>query len=743
MSVFTASFATERPSNRRWFSSLPSWFSLGCVGLLAMGCRRHDTGVVGPRGGTVEFDGGALDIPAGALDEEVTIEVVRGPNGGEPYMVGDHFTFSPSGLTFALPATLTFVSDDSVDDDEELVIYKWVDRDLYVEGDEMLSVHRGTYDRSSGEVRAPIGGFSTWGTLRAVRGGVSTSAGGSTGARAAVIPLRTPRPVEFEADWRGCRREFEVFVPSGALVDDDIWVVRSFEVPSQGFVQDYAINLVRGQIEVLPGRPKPAPDEPPVRYKFDGYANYGDWLGRRLVSPPTSVTVFGFEYVNPAEPANVEISAFSKDNTVLQWQEGELPPSVEPPVIDHYEITRSPPWPTQPSRRVDGDDTTLIRDANGDFVDVFQFVDTEATGATANYYLRAVNTRDCTTPLESRWSVVVVNGVPSVPEVPPNLEVEENEGRVSLSWGNVLGAALYRVYIGTDSTGYRLLAEVPREFTSFSDAFASAGRVTYRVTAVNDVGESDFAAVEINVPVPSPGPKGPVGPTSSLTLRGSNLSVYVDPAPIGAPAAYSRVYCLPNGQGESDAGIDCFREGQDVPHPLVYPSQTTVNVQPTASGEPLWRVNGDCERPGASETASVVLDGDRRCTVREPTESGQLRLAYASSTTCTAPLTVEVYEAPTGILVDTCVASAGQRCEYTLGDDTPVPLQLRLVAPHAAGLGVSDGPTDSAPDGVTVVPCPSAVGSGAEATIDLAESIPPGGFLRDYLVSCELTLDCP
>ncbi len=710
---------------------------------------------VGPEGGVIEFDGGTLEIPAGALDADVTIQVTRSPGPGEPYMVGDHFTFSPSGLTFAEPATLTFTTDEALEDDEEFVIYKWVDRDPFVDGDEMLSVHRADNDAERGEVSTAIDGFSVWGVARACTSSSTSSQcrsrnnSGSRSGRVIVIPWPTVTgPVEFEADWKGCRREFDLFIPGGAaspwgsgFADGDIWVLRAYDTGANGFVHDYTANLTRGEVEIMPGRAKPAPDEPPGRYKFDAYASYGDWFGRQMVSPPASQTVFALEYVNPAAPANAEVSSVSATENALRWREGEHPPSVVNPVVDYYEITRHPAWPSDPTRFVDGDETTLIRDENGDLVQVVELVDPEAAGV-SHYYVRAVNTRDCSSPLASNWSVVWAGATPSVPDAPPNLEANESPGRVSLSWGNVLGASFYRVYVGTDAAGYKLLAEVPREFTSFTDAFASAGMVSYRVTAVNEIGESDFADVDVNVSEPGPGPGGNPGDLVTLSLRGSDLSVYVDPAPEGAPDGFSAVYCIPTGDVESDAGVECFRDGQDVPHPLVYAAGTTVSVEPTSSDEPLWRASRDCERPGASPTATVTLDGDRVCSIREPIESGQLRLSYAVGT-CADPLTVEVYEGPTGILVDECVASAGGRCEFSLADDTPLPLSLRLVAPNAGAIGVANGPTDDPGAGISIVDCPAADITGNEATIDMVESIPPGGFLRDYMISCELTLDCP
>lgn len=81
------------------------------MGLVA--CDEGGAGVaVGPEGGRVEGTGGAgVDVPAGALSSEVTIEVGDAePSAASPggsAAAGPAIAFTPHGTTFAMPVTLT------------------------------------------------------------------------------------------------------------------------------------------------------------------------------------------------------------------------------------------------------------------------------------------------------------------------------------------------------------------------------------------------------------------------------------------------------------------------------------------------------------------------------------------------------------------------------------------------------------------------------------------------------------
>lgn len=66
------------------------------------------TKTIGPDGGTIAFEGGpTLEIPAGALAEEVEISIQL-QEGMAPHRLGSTFSFGPSGTTFAEPVKVRF-----------------------------------------------------------------------------------------------------------------------------------------------------------------------------------------------------------------------------------------------------------------------------------------------------------------------------------------------------------------------------------------------------------------------------------------------------------------------------------------------------------------------------------------------------------------------------------------------------------------------------------------------------------
>jgi hypothetical protein len=73
------------------------------------GTNEPATATIGAAGGSVTGDGVRLDVPAGALASDVTISAVASsdpaPDGYEA--LSSIFVFSPDGLTFSKPATVT------------------------------------------------------------------------------------------------------------------------------------------------------------------------------------------------------------------------------------------------------------------------------------------------------------------------------------------------------------------------------------------------------------------------------------------------------------------------------------------------------------------------------------------------------------------------------------------------------------------------------------------------------------
>jgi hypothetical protein len=93
----------------------------GCVALVFVGCSSSSppappsdavSASVGPSGGTVRIHGLAIEVPAGALSTPATIGVTVDPAGppGSYTALSPLFRFTPDGLTFARPATVTFVA---------------------------------------------------------------------------------------------------------------------------------------------------------------------------------------------------------------------------------------------------------------------------------------------------------------------------------------------------------------------------------------------------------------------------------------------------------------------------------------------------------------------------------------------------------------------------------------------------------------------------------------------------------
>jgi hypothetical protein len=81
---------------------------------VATGCDLAAGDQIGRDGGVVVSDDGrmSLEIPAGALDEnvEITIEAVAGPDGS----ASDLYVMEPMGLVFERPVVVSFDYDDEM-----------------------------------------------------------------------------------------------------------------------------------------------------------------------------------------------------------------------------------------------------------------------------------------------------------------------------------------------------------------------------------------------------------------------------------------------------------------------------------------------------------------------------------------------------------------------------------------------------------------------------------------------------
>lgn len=112
---------------RRYGESAAAMALLGCLALAQPSCSSSESGSddganrpgepaserVGPTGGVVTASGASVDIPGGALGQEVEIEVstvdlsalAALPMGAEP--ISDAFAFTPHGQTFDSPVTIS------------------------------------------------------------------------------------------------------------------------------------------------------------------------------------------------------------------------------------------------------------------------------------------------------------------------------------------------------------------------------------------------------------------------------------------------------------------------------------------------------------------------------------------------------------------------------------------------------------------------------------------------------------
>ena len=107
--------------------SMPRLTKLAAVALAAAvfvpGCDGEEGTVVGPRGGVVTSEDGrvTLDVPEGALADEVAIQIVEAEDTPED-AIGPAYVIEPFGLTFSRPAELTYdVSDSAGEMDADAV----------------------------------------------------------------------------------------------------------------------------------------------------------------------------------------------------------------------------------------------------------------------------------------------------------------------------------------------------------------------------------------------------------------------------------------------------------------------------------------------------------------------------------------------------------------------------------------------------------------------------------------------
>jgi hypothetical protein len=99
--------------------------------LAPIACDPADASTVGPRGGTIVSADGrfSIEIPAGALDTDVDIEVTE-TGCATPRAVGSCYVVEPRGTTFFMPAEVTYeLADMPLSDRDRLQLGVMVERD--------------------------------------------------------------------------------------------------------------------------------------------------------------------------------------------------------------------------------------------------------------------------------------------------------------------------------------------------------------------------------------------------------------------------------------------------------------------------------------------------------------------------------------------------------------------------------------------------------------------------------------
>ncbi len=95
-------------------------------------------------------------------------------------------------------------------------------------------------------------------------------------------------------------------------------------------------------------------------------------------------------------------------------------------------------------------------------------------------------------------SLLALLGGGSAPAAPANLQSTGTRGQISLTWNAVAGAGGYNVYRSENGVDFTKITGDPVTAAAYDDAIASpAGDgvfYTYRVSAVNNFGESDYSA---------------------------------------------------------------------------------------------------------------------------------------------------------------------------------------------------------------------------------------------------------
>ena len=240
-------------------------FYLGLVGALglALSCsdsKSDDSGLtsdatkIGNDGGAVKGDDASVDVPAGALSEATKIGVavsdvdVAPPEGYA--LVGTPIAFTPHGLSFDVPVTLTLPYSSSSNtlavlrlEDEQDTTWDVVEGGTFADGSATVDVSTFSIYAVAAAASAPDGSGGAGGTSSGMAGAAPDDAGGAPAVAAGGAPSTAAGDLSWacdrtDTDGNGLRICTEYFYPAMIveLVGDKI--MKGCPGPGNGVLLD-------------------------------------------------------------------------------------------------------------------------------------------------------------------------------------------------------------------------------------------------------------------------------------------------------------------------------------------------------------------------------------------------------------------------------------------------------------------------------------------------------------------------
>ncbi len=368
-------------------------------------------------------------------------------------------------------------------------------------------------------------------------------------------------------------------------------------------------------------------------------------------------TVVAKDTTKPHAPASLKATA-SGSGVVLDWADNDEPD------LAGYTVSRS----TSSS----GTYTVLTPSR----LTGSTFTDTQAPSGTKSYY--RVVAADRTGNLSSATSTTATRpaGAPAAPAAPGPVTATLSGSSVVLTWPGSTGATSYVVSRAASADGaYTRLNSATLTAKTWTDATAS-GTAYYAVAAVNAIGTSAAAKVQIVVPADTTAPKPPTSPKATVLPTGG-MSITWKPSTEADLAGYL-VY-----RRNSDEVYTQFLPATDV-KALATPSFTDLgSVEGTTHYFRIRAVDnaGNISKTYLAVTANspnVAPGAPTGLSVKQSPTAG-LNLAW------TAPKDIDL----AGYRISRSTASAGT---YVL---------LKTISKAEAGAAPTFADT-SAPKGVTV-----------------------------------------